>query len=420
MKHNLHTQIDARVKQAFDAAAPDLLDAVLCGCESEKGTVITMTNQRKHFNFKKSMIACAACLAMVIGCFAAYGALAPTDKIGTEPKSPISSNGGNAATAATVATVVTLDVNPSIEIKADAAEKVLAVLALNEDAKAVIGDNKFDGSTLQATVGTLIDSMIEQGYLNESTNSVLLSVENENETTGNGIKDKLANEITDKIEGDVIGQVVSSKDSQLSELATTYGITLGKAKFICQIIGNEDKNFADYIHYSITELNTLLKASVEENEGGEGEEKNYIGKEAALQIVLEALDLTLEDLDEYPTIVLDVRRGEVFYDIFIKISHYEDEYNWSHEEFHCYVHAITGKQVGEGVTKPNITMDEAWSCVCEQLGEDAKDVKLLDKVFHDMESGLPMTYSFHFEIGGTEYTALVDAMDGTVIRIVEW
>ena len=54
MKHNLHTQIDARVKQAFDAAAPDQLDAVLCGCESEKGTVITMTNQRKHFNFKKS------------------------------------------------------------------------------------------------------------------------------------------------------------------------------------------------------------------------------------------------------------------------------------------------------------------------------------------------------------------------------
>ncbi len=413
MKHNLHTQIDARVKQAFDAAAPDLLDAVLCGCESEKGTVITMTNQRKHFNFKKSMIACAACLAMVIGCFAAYGALAPTDKIGTEPKSPISSNGGNAAT---VATVVTLDVNPSIEIKADAAEKVLAVLALNEDAKAVIGDNKFDGSTLQATVGTLIDSMIEQGYLNESTNSVLLSVENENETTGNGIKDKLANEITDKIEGDVIGQVVSSKDSQLSELATTYGITLGKAKFICQIIGNEDKNFADYIHYSITELNTLLKASVEENEGGEGEEKNYIGKEAALQIVLEALDLTLEDLDEYPTIVLDVRRGEVFYDIFIKISHYEDEYNWSHEEFHYYVHAITGKQVGEGVTEPNITAEEAITIVLNGLSLNENEISELECRFNDMESGMPMTYSVAFVKNGKLLCSLVDAMDGTLIR----
>lgn len=411
MKHNLHTQMENRVKTAFDTAAPDLLDAVLCGCESEKGTVITMTNQRKHFNFKKSMIACAACLAMVIGCFAAYGALAPTNKIGSEAKSPIETQ-----TTSSVTTVVTLDVNPSIEIKADASETVLEVLALNEDAKAVIGDNKFDGSTLQATVGTLIDSMIEQGYLNESTNSVLLSVENENETTGNGIKDKLANEITDKIEGDVIGQVVSSKDSQLSELATTYGITLGKAKFICQIIGNEDKNFADYIYYSITELNALLKASVEENEGGEGEEKNYIGKEAALQIVLEALDLTLEDLDEYPTIVLDVRRGEVFYDIFIKISHYEDEYNWSHKEFHYYVHAITGKQVGEGVTEPNITSEEAIEIVLDGFGWSENEISELECIFNDLESALPMTYSVAFEKNGKLHCGLVDAMDGTLIR----
>ncbi len=415
MKNNQYIQMENRVKEAFDAATPDVLDAVLAGCEKEKGTVITMTNQKKSSKFTKWAVATAACFAMVIGCFAAYGALAPADKIDTAPKSPITS------TASAVATVVTLDVNPSIEIKADATEKVLDVLALNKDAEIVIGENDFTGKDLDQTVSTLIDSMIEQGYLNQTTNSVLVSVENENEATGNSIKDKLANEITDKvttegINGSVIGQVVSSDDSGLAELAKAHGITVGKAKFICYIIGNENKNFADYIHYSITDLNALLKASAEENKGGKGEEKNYIGKDAALKIALEACKLTLDQLDEYPAIEIVVQRGEVFYDIFFKISEYVDEYNHSSQSFHYYVNAVTGKIPGAGVTEPNITAKEAIAIVLDSLGLTEDEISELECRFNDMESGLPMTYVVAFVKNGKLHAGLVDAMDGTHIR----
>ena len=121
---------------------------------------------------------------MVFGCFAGYQA------IFNQP---------------TVSTTVTLDVNPSIEIKADQEEIVLDVVALNEDAKIIMDDIEFEGTNLETTVNALIDSMIGNGYINKNTNSVLLSVDNKDENVGNAIKDKLSAEISDLISSRIAG-----------------------------------------------------------------------------------------------------------------------------------------------------------------------------------------------------------------------
>lgn len=363
--------------------------------ESRKGRIITMKKEIKFSRLHRSILAGAACLAMVFGCFAGYQA------IFNQP---------------TVSTIVTLDVNPSIEIKADQEEIVLDVVALNEDAKIIMDDIEFEGTNLETTVNALIDSMIGNGYINKNTNSVLLSVDNKDENVGNAIKDKLSAEISDlitteSIGGTVISQTVSADDEELSALASQYGITVGKAKLIQTIIKiNPDEEFSYYAELNISELNKIMNTSVDGNK----DNNTYIGEEKALEIALERIGLTMNDLDAKPTIELVTSRGDICYSITLSITK-----NNSSNKYRIYIDAFTGKTPGEDVTEPNFTIEEAWDFVCEELGNKAKDAKILEQKFNDMESGLPMTYSFYFEVGSNEYYGLVDAMNGVVIRIIE-
>ena len=411
-----NNRIESSLKEAFQNATPDLMDSILAECENEKGRILTMTNEKRFSRFTKWTVATAACLAMIVGGVVGYAALRGNTPAPTQPTTPVSPSTTVTPIYDTVATTVTLDVNPSLEIKVDANEKVLEVIALNEDAKAIIGNMSFEGNSLEMTVNTLVDSMMCYGFINETTCDILVSVDSKDETTATVIKNKLASKITDQlnienIDGSVIGQLVSSFDTELSQLAKTHGITIGKAKFIKYILaGNRDGNFADYVHYSITELNKLLKASSEK------EEPDYIGEEAALQIALDDLGLTLEQLDEAPEIKLVVERGEIVYMIKFKTSHFIDENNYSGSVTHFYVNAVTGKTPGKNVTEPNLTIEEAFALVCQRADVTKSEMTNLTMTFNDRESHLPMTYHFYFEANGKTHVALVDAMDGTIIH----
>lgn len=156
-------KIESSLKKAFQNVAPDLMNSILADCENEKGRIITMTNEKKFSKFTKWAVTTAACLAMILGCFAGYSVY----------------HSKNA-----VVTTVTLDVNPSLEIKANEDERVMEVVALNKDAEIVIGNMEFEGSSLELTVNALVGSMLRNGYINEITNSVLLSVDSKDEATG--------------------------------------------------------------------------------------------------------------------------------------------------------------------------------------------------------------------------------------------
>lgn len=387
----------------------------------KKGKIDSMKTEKKFTKVYKPLLASAACLAMLFGIFAGYSAF--TNKPTTTPTNTTVSTIKPSTTPSDtftenniIATTVTLDVNPSIEIQASEDEIVQKVVALNKDAEIIIDGLKFDGNSLEMTVNTLVSAMIENGYINETTNTLLLSVDSKNEDVGNAIKDKLSAEVTDlintdAIHGSVISQTVSADDEELSALASQYGITVGKAKLIQTIMKvNPDGDFSYYAELNITELNKIMNTTVDDNK----DNNSYIGEEKALEIALDKLDLTLNDLDFKPTIELVASRGDICY--FITVSKTD---NNSSKTYVIYVDAFTGKIHGEDVTEPNFTIEEAWDFVCEELGNKAKDAKILEQKFNDMESGLPMTYSFYFEVGSNEYYGLVDAMNGVVIRIIE-
>ena len=131
------------------------------------------------------------------------------------------------------------NVNPSIEIQVNKSEKVLEVKPLNDDAKIVVGDMDFSGSKLDATINALIGSMLRNGYISDMANSILVTVNSNDPSTGQAMQNKLMSEIntileSGNISGAVLGQTVTD-DTSINKLAEQYGITVDKAKLIEQI-----------------------------------------------------------------------------------------------------------------------------------------------------------------------------------------
>lgn len=388
-------------------------------CNNEKGRIIM--KEKKFTRLYKTLLASAACLALVAGCFAGYAALSRGQQQSLPSKSDASSDSSDCPTELqTIATTtVTLDVNPSLEIKANGEETVLGVTALNEDAEIVVGDMEFEGSSLELTVNALIGSMLQKGYINKETNTVLVSIDSKDEKTGNTIKEKLSKEIsllvnTEEINGSVISQTVSAQDEELLALASEHGISVGKAKLIQTIVQMDtERVFSDFVGMTITQLNMVMNASVE----NPAPENTYIGEEKALEIAFDGVNLTIEDLSANPIVELVSRRGEICYQIRMQ-REWVDESGKHSDSFVVYVNAFTGKVPGEGVEEPNFTMEEAWEVVSDQLGSDAEKAEVLSWTFHGMDTALPMTYTFHYKVERAEYCVLVDAMSGEIIRTV--
>lgn len=233
-----------------------------------------------------------------------------------------------------VASTVSLDVNPSIEIQVNKKEQVLTVIPRNEDAKIVVGDMDFKGSNLDVTINALIGSMLRNGYLNELANSILISVDNQDPVKSAELQERLANEIntalqTGTFNGAVLSQTISA-DSNLRELADTYGITLGKAQLIQQIIAqNAYYSFADLVPLSINELNLLTESGslnlANVSSLGTASDKAYIGEEKAKEIALSHAAVSAEKLTSCK-LELDYEHGAMVYEVEFKCEGYEYDY----------------------------------------------------------------------------------------------
>lgn len=93
------------------------------------------------------------------------------------------------------AAVIGIDVNPSIELTANRYNRVLDVRALNEDARAVIGEMQLKYLDLDTAVNALIGSMVRQGYLEGEGGAVLVSVSGGSEDYNVRIQRRVARDI---------------------------------------------------------------------------------------------------------------------------------------------------------------------------------------------------------------------------------
>ena len=334
-----NTELENKVRDAYKGLAPDLLGGILEDCEKRDETVVPMvkperkaagTEQKeKRFAWKRWLTGIAAAFVLFAGGF--YGL-----------------NGYRAANA--VASTVMLDVNPSIEITVNANERVLAVTPRNEDAKKIVGDMDFKGSSLEVALNALIGSLVRNGYLSEIKNAILVSVDAKDQAKGRALEDKLMREIDallsgSNIDGAILGQTLV-KDQVAVQVAEQYGISEGKAALVRAIAeSNERYEVADIASLSVQELSLIAETPATAPSGtgkdvretiqttGKASDAAYVGAAAAKQAALRHAGLSEADVRELEC-ELDWEKGRMVYEVEFETAAYEYDYD---------VDAVTGE-----------------------------------------------------------------------------
>ncbi len=404
MKNN--DNIERNLKISVEKITPNVIDNILSQCGEQRGKVMKMkkSNNKKLI---KGIVGIAAAFAIIIGGFFA-----------------IRNINRNEAVYSTV----TLDVNPSIEITATDKEKIINVKALNDDAEKVIGKMDFEDSSLEVAVNAIIGSMVKNGYIDELSNSILISVDCKKAEDGKKLEEKLNKDIDDilknnKLSGAVLSQTVNH-DNDIDKKAEKYGITVGKAQLINTIISsNKRYTFDQLVPLTINELNLIAKTDSKPIESvnvkGNSSDKKYIGKEKAKSLALAHAGVNANNIFDYDC-ELEYENGKMIYEIDFNFNNYEFEYD---------INAVNGAIIKsykekddedtENPTSPssvNVKIDKAKAkeIALNHASVNASDISQY-KIEYEKDDGI-WEYEISFNVGNTEYDYIINAENGKIIE----
>lgn len=322
-----------------------------------------------------------------------------------------------------VSATVSLDVNPSIDISINNLDKVLSVNPLNEDAHKIVGDMDFKGDPLDKTVNALLGSMLKNGYLTESSNSVLITVAGRDPVQKIYLREKLSQNIGSYLKNESFDAAVFTQGLMNSESykasAERYGISEGKAQLIDEITrqGTKMHTFDELAAMSVNDLIILSDSSTLSYMSQEGavSDKAMIGKDKALEAALAHAGLKKESITNL-FIDIDCELGVIVYDIEFDFDGYEYEYD---------VNATTAaivknrKKLDDDIPRPavhnpTVSKDKAVEAALAHAGIKMSDATNLF-VEMDYERGV-LVYEIEFDFGGYEYDYYISASDGSVVR----
>lgn len=395
-------KMEQRLAAALEKTAPDDVNGVLSRCEERKGTVINMKTKKPTKRKWTSLI--AACLAVML----------------------LGGGGLFYQRANAVASVVSLDVNPSIELKVNRSEKVLACTPLNEDAKAILADmsNGADlkGAKLDVAVNAIVGSLVRNGYLDSISSAIMISVEDKNTARA----EKLQRELTSTVDGvlqtsaakaAVLTQTLT-QDAGREQQARENNISTGKAALVNRVLAlNATLKFDALATLSVEELKDLAEAGAPAMPIGTDKAMDLaaaaFGKASAAKMAYSAVD---PELDESP-------------------AHYEVEIkSQSGEEFEYKLDAYTGaileskREAEDGTetpavqpTKPtpsgtvqDIGYAKAKSIAMNHAGVSESKAYDMDVELDD-EDGI-LVYEVEFKSGNMEYDYEINAATGAILK----
>ncbi len=411
MKHN---EIETRLKNAVSNAAPDVLENILRTCDQKKGTVIEMeqkVNAKKGKNkvLRTCVAIAAAAAVLVMGVLIGRGIGQP------------------AAPSANVAAIISLDVNPSVELRVDAAEKVLAAEARNADGAAALEGMELVGTQLNVAVNAIVGSMLKLGYIDELANSILISVEGVEGVDAQALENKLVAEVEEIFaqssvgSGAILSQDVTSADDALAAKAEEYGITLGKAALIEEILaGNARHTFEELAGLSINELNLLAEnvSLTNVNSVGQASDKAYIGTDAAIEVALQHAGVAKTDTTKLE-VELDCENGYMVYEVEFEVLGAEYEYDINAQTGEIVWYEIPGAAQGgaSGTTQPSADLigeEKAKQIALDHAGVQESNATFIKNKL-DYDDGKPH-YEIEFLCDGYEYDYEIDATSGTILK----
>lgn len=147
--------IEHRLRHEFSDIAPNRLDELLTAVDElpEDDTVIDFTQTaKKRRSPLKAVLSAAAALLLIVGAAGLYANLS-ADRY-----------------------IVAVDVNPAVELRVNGFDRISTVTLKNNDAKTLISEDDLKGKTVSDAVDTLTEKLCGDGYLNENSNGVLVSV----------------------------------------------------------------------------------------------------------------------------------------------------------------------------------------------------------------------------------------------------
>ncbi len=324
-------ELEMKLAKAVNRAAPNDWNAILSRCGAQNGSVTEMKELKSNQNIidvevtevkpkrKLRPWLAAACAALVL--LGAGGGLAYHQSYA-------------------VASVVSLDVNPSIELKVNRAERVISCTALNTEAAAVLfdmnGGADLKGTKLDVAVNAIVGALVREGYLDSVSSAILISVEDNDQARAARLQQELVASVdgvlrTQAPNTSVLSQVLTMDAPALDNTLYSSGLSAGKAALVRKVMEmngtiatDSTTAFDKLAALSVEELNDLLEA---------GETRIPIGKSAAAMAVetyagTAALNSATTDvdpeLDELP-------------------PHYEVELKTAFGEFNYKVDPFTGE-----------------------------------------------------------------------------
>lgn len=239
--------IESRIHRGINQMAPDVFQKVLADNSPRLETEVWMTKEKSEGNRNFWMRAArtaalvAACCVLILG-LGVYQMILKVDS------------------------VVEIDVNPSLELEINRSDRVVRLNALNADGVKILDDvgDDLKHAKLEEAVSTLVDAMVSDGYLDQESSSVLISVSQGDKERSTELQLMVADNVKEtlkeeQIKGVVYHQSYETSDS-ISELAMKYGISPGKACFIQKLIlKRPDFTVEELAGLSISEITRLLE-----------------------------------------------------------------------------------------------------------------------------------------------------------------
>lgn len=418
-------ELERRLRTALDHAAPNDLEGVLSRCETGKGTVIDMTNavETKKKKRRWAPLAAAACLALVL----------------------VGGGGGYYYYSANnaVASLVSLDVNPSIQLEVNKNEKVLSATPMNDDGAEILADMDLKGTQADVAMYAIIGSLLQHGYVDELANSILITVEDDDQARGEKLQQELTAQAdaalaNAQVNGAVLAQTLQNSE-ELSQKAQEYGISTGKAALIQAIVegSNNTKTFEDLVGLSINELNLLYTAQAplegqtsgnEQNTGaanaapittsGSASQSAYIGLEAAKEAALKHAGVSASDAT-FVEAEYDYDDGRMVYEVefHVKGTEYDYEIDAQTGEVVKYKTEQNGTNTGSSSANTSSFIGEsaAKAAALNHAGVSESSTKYCN-AWLEYDDGRAECYEVEFMAGNTRYEYKIALTSATVLE----
>ena len=423
-------ELERRLNRALSHATPDDLEGVLSRCETRKGTVIPMTNNKiEQPRSKKTWLslAAAACLALVVagGGFGYYRA------------------------NHTVASIVSLDVNPCVELTVNGKEKVLSAAPKNADGAVILENLDLKDTKVDVAFHAVIGSLLQHGFIDELANSILITVEDNDTLRGEKLQQELAVQAeavlnSAQVNGAILSQTLQHSDD-LSRRAEEYGISAGKASLIQTIVeaSNNTKTFESLVGLSINELNLLYSSespalsTAAQGEAviggadaptsifvaspiqtsGTASQTAYIGLDAAKAAALSHAGVTASQA-AFLEAEYDYDDGRMLYEVEFRVNGTKYEYE---------IDALTGEVI-KHETELSGSSQNAAASGGSLIGEAAAKAAALSdagikesettycNVWLSYDDGRPEYYEVEFLSGSTRYEYEIALTSATVLK----